>query len=174
LNDFRNAVFVVMGVAGAGKTTVGQALAARLDCPFHDGDDLHPPENIAKMERGVPLDDVDRAPWLAELARIICGYVEMSETAVIACSALKRRYRDQLRVSDSVRFIFLEGSFDLILERMQTRRDHYMKAEMLRSQFAALEPPDTNEAFRVPINAHVDELVAQILQAHGQEIAEGE
>ncbi len=168
MNEHKSLVFVVMGVSGAGKTTVGRALAARLNCPFHDGDDLHPPENIARMERGIPLNDADRAPWLADLAGIIRRHVDQHETAVIACSALKRRYRDQLRVSDDVRFIYLEGSRDLILERLRARRDHYMKPEMLDSQFDALEAPDTNEAFTVNINAGVDELVTKILAARAE------
>jgi len=162
-----------MGVSGAGKTTIGRALAARINCPFHDGDNLHPPENVAMMERGIPLDDAARAPWLADLAAIIRGYVEKGETAVIACSALKRRYRDQLRVNDNVCFIYLEGSYDLILERMQARRDHYMKATMLRSQFDALEAPDTTEALAVGIDASVDELVTTILVAQSGVKANG-
>jgi gluconokinase len=157
-------VFVMMGVSGCGKTTVGQALAAQLDCPFYDGDDFHPPENVAKMSRGVPLNDDDRAPWLARLAALIEGHLERGETAVLACSALKKRYRDQLRVSDRVRFIYLAGSFDLIWGRMQARPGHYMKADMLHSQFDVLEPPDANEAVLIPIDQDVAASVAQIFQ----------
>jgi gluconokinase len=157
-------VFVMMGVSGCGKTTIGQALADRLNCPFYDGDDFHPPENVAKMSRGIPLNDADRAPWLARLATLIEGHLERGETAVLACSALKKRYRDQLRVSNQVRFIYLEGSFDLIWQRMQTRSNHYMKADMLHSQFDALEPPAASEAVTIPIAQDVATIVAQILQ----------
>lgn len=164
-----NCVFVVMGVSGCGKTTVGQALAAHFNCPFYDADDYHPPENVAKMGRGIPLDDEDRAPWLARLAELIEGHAVAGETAVLACSALKKQYRDQLRVSDLVQFIFLEGSFDLIWQRMQARSGHYMKAGMLRSQFDILEPPAADEAMTIPINQDVAAIVAQISQtARGQ------
>lgn len=156
-------VFVVMGVSGCGKTTVGEALAAHLNCPVYDGDDFHSPEKVAKMASGIPLDDSDRAPWLASLAELIQGHLDRGETAVLASSALKKRYRDQLRVDDRVQFIFLDGDFDLIWGRMQARQDHYMKAEMLRSQFEALEVPDEDEAIKVSIDQSVDEILAQIV-----------
>ena len=156
--------FVLMGVSGCGKTTVGEALAAHLNCPFYDGDDFHPPENVAKMAQGIPLDDADRAPWLARLARLIWEHLERGETAVLASSALKKQYREQMRFSERVRFIYLEGSFDLIWQRMQTRQAHYMKAGMLRSQFEALEPPDANEAITISIDQDVAGIVAQILR----------
>ncbi len=164
LSTQHSSVFVVMGVSGCGKTTVGEALAARLHCPFYDGDDFHPPENVAKMAHGIPLDDADRAPWLAHLAALIWEYLDRGETAVLACSALKKRYREQLQVTPRVRFIYLEGSFDLIWQRMQTRQAHYMKADMLRSQFEALEQPAANEAITVPIDQDVDGILATILQ----------
>lgn len=155
--------YVVMGVSGCGKTTIGQALAAHLDCPFYDGDDFHSPQNVAKMASGIPLDDEDRAPWLASLAELIQEHLQRGQTAVLASSALKKRYRDQLHVSDAVRFIFLDGDFDLIWGRMQERADHYMKAEMLRSQFAALEPPAQTEALRIAVDRPVAEIVAILL-----------
>jgi gluconokinase len=158
-------VFVIMGVSGCGKTTIGEALAAALDCPFYDGDDYHPPQNVAKMASGVPLDDADRAPWLAILAGLIQEHLDRGETAVLACSALKKSYRDQLRVSPQVQFIHLEGDFDLILSRMQDRQDHYMKPEMLRSQFATLEPPAETRAITISIDATIDNILAQIVQA---------
>jgi len=157
-------VFVVMGVSGCGKTTVGQALAERLNCPFYDGDDFHPAENVAKMANGTPLNDNDRAPWLARLAALLQEHLDRGETAVLACSALKKKYRDQLRVNDQVQFIFLEGSFDLIWQRMQARQNHYMKADMLQSQFDTLEPPTDNEAVTISINQEVEAIVNQILQ----------
>lgn len=155
--------FVVMGVSGCGKTTVGEALAAHLSCPFYDGDDFHPPQNVAKMAGGIPLNDADRAPWLAILAALIQEHLDRGETAVLASSALKKRYRDQLRVNDQVQFIYLDGDFDLIWGRMQDRQDHYMRAEMLQSQFEALEEPDEDEAIKVPIDQSVDDILAQIL-----------
>lgn len=152
-----------MGVSGCGKTTVGARLAERLGWPFYDGDDFHPPANKAKMGAGIPLDDSDRAGWLAELAELIRSHAADGRSLVLACSALKQRYRDQLRVVPDVRFVHLQGSYDLILARMQARADHYMKPEMLASQFAALEPPD--DALTVDITAPPEALVEQILQA---------
>ena len=161
-------LFVVMGVSGSGKTTVGQALAARLGCPFYDGDDFHPPANVAKMASGTPLNDADRAPWLARLAELLKNHEERGETAVLACSALKQKYRNQLRVSPQVQFVYLAGSFDLIWQRMSQRTNHYMKADMLRSQFAALEPPTADEAILIPIEQDVAVIVDQVLQIAGQ------
>jgi gluconokinase len=117
------------------------------------------------MAQGIPLDDADRAPWLARLAALIREHVNRGETAVLASSALKKQYRDQLRVSQRVQFIYLAGSFDLIWQRMQARQNHYMKADMLRSQFEALEPPDATEAITIPIDQDVGAVLAQILQA---------
>jgi gluconokinase len=151
-----------MGVAGSGKTTIGQRLATQLNCPFYDGDDFHPPENVAKMASGMPLNDADRAPWLTRLAALIQEHLDKDETAVLASSVLKKSYRDQLRVNDQVQFIYLDGSFDLIWQRMQERQDHYMKPEMLRSQFEALEPPREDEAIKIPIDQTVDDILAQI------------
>lgn len=163
--------FVVMGVSGSGKTTVGQALAGRLNCPFYDGDDFHPPANVAKMASGTPLNDADRAPWLARLTELLENHVGKGETAVLACSALKQTYREQLRVSPNVQFVYLAGSFDLIWQRMSARADHYMKADMLRSQFATLEPPNVGEARWVTIDQSVEVIVDQIVSAHREKEA---
>ena len=163
-------VIVVMGVSGCGKTTVGQALARRLGYPFYDGDDFHPPENVAKMASGVPLDDVDRAPWLARLNALLHEHLERGEGAVLACSALKRRYREQLRVgNEGVLFVYLQGDFELIWERMQARPRHYMKASMLQSQFDTLEPPGSDEAIPVSISAPFEVIVENMMTAlhHG-------
>lgn len=156
--------YIVMGVSGCGKTTVGMALAKKLDCPFYDGDDFHPPENVAKMASGVPLDDDDRAPWLARLHDLLAGHVERGETAVLACSALKKKYREQLQVNKQTCFIFLQGSFELIWERMQARQNHYMKAEMLQSQFDALEPPSADEAITIAIDQEIKLILSHIEQ----------
>jgi gluconokinase len=158
-------LFVVMGVSGCGKSTVGQALALRLGCPYYDGDDLHPPENVAKMARGVPLNGVDRAPWLARLAALLQHHEGRGEAAVLACSALRKAYRDKLRISEQVQFVYLKGSFDLICQRLGQRPNHFMKADMLRSQFAALEPPSADEAIHIAIDQPVTDSVNQILGA---------
>jgi gluconokinase len=161
---------IVMGVSGCGKTTVGQALAGRLGCPFYDGDDFHPPENVAKMARGLPLDDGDRAPWLARLNGLLHEHLARGEGVVLACSALKRRYREQLRAgNERVQFVYLGGDFGLIWERMQARPRHYMKAAMLQSQFDALEPPDPDEAILIDITTAPEEMVENIAAAlkHG-------
>ncbi len=154
---------VMMGVSGCGKTTVGKALAQELDCPFYDGDDYHPPDNIAKMAKGLPLNDDDRYPWLAVLHNLIKGHLEKGETAVLACSALKKKYRDQLRAgNEDVLFIFLHGDFDTIWQRMLSRSGHYMKEDMLQSQFEALETPYEDEAIIVSIDQSVDDILVQI------------
>lgn len=163
-------VFVVMGVAGSGKTTIGEALAAHLNCPLFDGDDFHSPENVAKMASGQPLNDEDRGPWLASLAALIEEHLDRGDTAVLASSALKQRYRDILRIDERVQFIFLEGDFDLIWGRMQARQDHYMKPEMLRSQFEALELPTEKEAIKIPINRSENEIMAMVLLAIEEQI----
>lgn len=156
--------FVMMGVSGCGKTTVGRALAEKLDCPFYDGDDFHPPENVAKMAGGMPLNDEDRYPWLAILHNLLAEHVGRGETIVIACSALKKIYRDQLHGDlQGVQFVYLVGSFDLIWQRMEAREGHYMKAEMLQSQFDVLETPEKDEALAVSIEESPSEIVNYIL-----------
>lgn len=165
MSENNSRFYVVMGVAASGKTTVGEALAAQLACPLYDGDDFHPAQNVAKMASGVPLNDEDRAPWLARLAQLIEEHLEMGKTGVLACSALKKSYREQLRVSEQVDFIYLEGDFDLIWSRIATRENHYMKPAMLHSQFATLEAPQADEAVIVSIDQSVDDILAQILQA---------
>jgi gluconokinase len=135
---------IVMGVSGSGKTTVGKMLASRLGWDFFDADEFHSPENVAKMAAGVPLADEDRSPWLARLHDLLAGTLRAGRHPILACSALKERYRDELRAGNAnLRVVYLKGSFDLIRARMKDRPDHYMKPEMLRSQFDALEePPD--------------------------------
>ncbi len=156
--------YVVMGVSGCGKSTVGQALAQRLDCPFYDGDDYHPAANVAKMRQGIPLDDADRWPWLDRLADLIAEHLGQGETAVLACSALKEKYRQRLkRGQENVVFVYLKGSFDLIWQRMQQREGHYMKAEMLQSQFDALEEPDPTTAIVVDIDQDIASMISEII-----------
>ncbi len=134
--------YLVMGVSGCGKTTVGQALAQALGWDFYDGDDFHPPENIARMAAGIPLDDQDRAPWLARLRQLIAACLAENRPGVLACSALKERYRQTLVAGAAgVQIVYLKGSYALFWSRMAARQGHYMQPEMLKSQFAALEEP---------------------------------
>lgn len=154
-------IILLMGVAGSGKTTIGQQLAAELGWSFRDADDFHPPANVAKMSAGVPLDDRDRAPWLAAIRAYIDACLARGESAVITCSALKENYRERLvRGAEAVQLVHLTGSFELILERMNARQNHFMKPQMLRSQFEALEPP--REALAIDIGKSPAEIVAEI------------
>jgi len=136
-------VVVLMGVSGSGKTTVGERLAADLGWAFIEGDDYHPPANVAKMRGGTPLTDADRRPWLAALRRRIDEACAADENLVVACSALKDEYRDFLERDDPacVRYVYLHGSEAMIRERLAARKGHFMNPDLLRSQFAALEPP---------------------------------
>jgi ACS family D-galactonate transporter-like MFS transporter len=154
-------VIVIMGVAGSGKTTVGRKLAEDLGWPFHDADEFHPPENIAKMTAGIPLDDDDRAPWLAAIRSRIDGYIARDEGAVFTCSALREAYR-RVIVSDPARvpLVYLHGSPELIRERISQRKGHFMKEGMINSQFEALEPPA--DAIAIDIAGSPDEIVSQI------------
>jgi gluconokinase len=159
-------VIVVMGVSGAGKTTVGQLLAEALQAEFVEGDAHHPPENIAKMRRGVPLDDADRGPWLAILSAEIDRWLAAGKTVVLACSALKQRYRDILAKRRlGVRFVHLEGDKALIRRRLDRRQGHYMPAVLLDSQFAALEPPA--EAITVDVTGTPEAITATIIKMLG-------
>ncbi len=146
-----------MGVSGSGKTTIGKVLAARLGCEFLDGDDFHPPANVAKMTAGTPLTDADRLPWLKNLHEKLLAH----HHAVLACSALKESYRRILAEGLSgCRFVHLRGSIELIRARLAGRRHRYMPASLLESQFATLEPPP--DAIEVDISASVPECIAAI------------
>lgn len=134
---------IVMGVSGCGKSSTGAKVAELLGAKFIDGDDLHPRANIQKMAGGAPLNDADRAPWLERIRDAAYSLEQKNEVGVIVCSALKRNYRDQIREgNESVKFLFLDGDYDLILARMKARHGHFMKEAMLKSQFEALERPD--------------------------------
>jgi gluconokinase len=157
-------VLVLMGVAGSGKTTIGLALAAALGWSFRDADDFHPAENVARMTAGVPLTDADRAPWLAAIRTHIEACLARNESAVVTCSALKEAYRQVLRVDAArVKFVHLAGDYDLLLRRLGQRQGHFMKPEMLRSQFEALEPP--TDALKVDVAQPPEAIVAQIRHA---------
>lgn len=161
-------VIILMGVSGAGKTVVGQALAARFGWHFEDADDWHSAANVNKMRSGHPLTDEERKPWLGALNQAIREWVADERSVVLGCSALKASYRQTLRggVKDpgSVRFVFLKASYDQIHQRLRERRGHYMPESLLRSQFEALEEPSATEAFAVdaslPVPAVVDAIVA--------------
>ncbi|MDD2764502.1 MAG: gluconokinase [Opitutaceae bacterium] len=162
---------ILLGVAGSGKTTIGQRLAARLGgrWRFYDADDFHPPGNIAKMSRGTPLDDTDRAPWLAALRTHLDTCAAREESAILACSAIKEAYRRRLAGSgeDDTRFVYLRGDFALIHERMRSRPGHYFKESLLPSQFAALEEPVPGTMLVVDVAALPDEIVERIVTALG-------
>lgn len=148
---------ILMGVSGTGKTTVGQALAQALGAKFIDGDDLHPRHNILKMASGQPLEDSDRQPWLERISDVIFSLGQKNESGVLVCSALKKRYRDQLRQGNRhLCFLWLTGDYDCILQRMQQRKGHFMPEALLRSQFAALEAPDDSEPDIQPIDISTD------------------
>jgi gluconokinase len=152
-------IVIVMGVSGAGKSTIGAALARELGWRFIDADDLHPPGNVAKMSAGHPLTDADRAPWLESLNSVL----RQEGNAVIACSALKQSYRDRLTAGISAPvFVFLQGEFELIGSRLAQRQHRYMPASLLRSQFEALEPPA--KAITVDVSAEVPACVAAIVR----------
>ncbi|MFN4171603.1 MAG: gluconokinase [Pseudorhodobacter sp.] len=154
---------VLMGVAGCGKSSVGEALAPHLGAAYIDGDDLHSPQNVEKMRSGTPLTDDDRWPWLARIGEALQG-----GDTIIGCSALRRIYRDRIRdiAGAPVRFVHLSGSREVIAERMGARTGHYMPTTLLDSQFATLEPPAQDEAaITVDIDKTLDAIVTEILAA---------
>lgn len=161
-------IFVVFGVSGSGKTTVGKALAERLGCEFADADDHHPPENIEKMRMGIPLDDADRAGWLSDLRDLIDERRVAGTDLVLACSALKQKYRDLLSGNpeasgdSGVRFVYLRGTFETIWRRLIERPNHFMNPDLLRSQFDALEEP-VDDRFTYDVESTVDEIVESVV-----------
>jgi len=152
---------VVMGISGSGKTSIGRKLAIELSWQFFDADNFHPPENVEKMARGIPLDDLDRLGWLTSLNNLIMDCQKINIKGVLACSALKEVYRQTLTTGcKRVRFVYLKGDYDLILSRMSRRQGHYMKPEMLQSQFATLEEPENTLV--VDISKNIKDIVAEI------------
>ena len=159
-------VVVVMGVSGSGKSSVARALAAALDAAMLDGDFLHPRANVDKMARGEPLDDTDRAPWLAALNDAAYAMARTNQLSLIVCSALKRRYRERLRVGHpGMRFLYLKADRGLLGKRLSARSGHFFKPAMLDSQFAALEEPasDESDVITVDVHAGLDEVVAEAM-----------
>lgn len=159
---------VVMGVSGSGKSTIANSLAARLGWRCEDGDKYHPPANVAKMSAGQPLTDEDRWPWLQAIADEIDRSCKAGQRAVVACSALKRTYRDILvHGRDDVRIVFLNGPQDLIADRLAARKGHFMPPGLLTSQFKALEPPQPIErpitvSIDAPVETIVDDIIRQL------------
>lgn len=160
-------IIVVMGVSGSGKTTISQALAARTGFTERDGDDYHSTANIEKMKAGIPLTDDDRLPWLHAIADAIDGYADANTPVIIACSALKRSYRDILvHGRNDVRIVYLKGPPDLIAQRLTQRGGHFMPPSLLESQIDTLEPPQPGEhILTVDINAPVERIVNDIIAA---------
>ena len=156
-------IVIIFGVSGAGKTTVGKLLARELGWRFIEADDFHPAANIKKMRNGHPLTDEDRWPWLDCLRKQIEQLLSPGENAVLACSALKRAYRDLLRVSDEVKFVFLRGDYALVEKQLRSRRGHFMNAALLQSQFDDLEEPQPDEnILTIELGQTPEEIVERI------------
>ncbi|MFQ5553638.1 MAG: gluconokinase [Thermoplasmata archaeon] len=159
-------IVILMGVAGSGKTTIGQLLAKDLNWGFYDGDDFHPKANVDKMSQGIALSDEERDAWLATLDGVIQHLISGARSAVIACSALKQRYRDRLAANrNEVVFVYLKGGYDLTHERLLSRKSHFMKADLLASQFDTLEEPEGVPS--IDIAQELDIIVDQIKRALG-------
>lgn len=156
-------IVVLMGVAGAGKTTIGRLLAEALGCPFLDGDSLHPPANIRKMAAGIPLTDADRAPWLTAIQSHLEEAFRQGHNLVVACSALKQQYRELLSSRVPVIWVYLKGNEEVIRSRLEHRHEHFMKAKMLASQLADLEEPSS--AIVIDVSPPPSGIVEQILTA---------
>jgi len=158
-------IVVVMGVTGAGKTTIGVLLAQRLGWEFVDADSFHSPANVEKIRQGIALDDADRAPWLSAIRKAMEGWVAAEKSMVLACSALKQSYRDELFIAGQTKFVYLKGSYELIARRLRQRHGHFASETILASQFAALEEPD--DAITVEIDHTGEEIVADIIRQLG-------
>jgi gluconokinase len=154
-------IVILMGVAGSGKTTVGRLLVDQLQWAFHDADEFHPTANIEKMRGDIALTDADRAPWLGRMRAAIEGWLQKDMNAVLTCSCLKAAYRATLLVDKTrVRFVYLKGSYEMIAQRLRQRREHFMKVELLKSQFEILEEP--SDAVTVEIADSPEDIVGKI------------
>ena len=158
-------IVVIFGVAGVGKTTLGKLLAKNFGWRFYDADDFHSASNIEKMGRGVPLTDEDRQPWLQQLRSLIERSLEVNENAVLACSALKRKYRDELRAGPDVKFVFLHAGRERVAEQLRNRHGHFFDPKLLDVQFADLEEPESEEdTIAIEVKGKPEELVREIGQ----------
>ncbi|PYT47764.1 MAG: gluconate kinase [Acidobacteria bacterium] len=153
-------IVLLMGPAGSGKTTVGELLAGQLGWEFADADNFHSPANIEKMAHGVPLDDNDRIPWLNSIREAMEQWNAQRRSVVLACSALKKIYRERLQINSGVKLAYLKGTYDLLRERLHSRRGHYATEQLLASQFADLEEPE--DAITVDVAHSPEEIVAEI------------
>ena len=153
-------IVIIMGTTGAGKTTIGTMLATQLNWQFADADTFHPPANIEKMSHGIPLTDADRAPWLEAMRKAILEWIAAGKNVVLACSALKRAYRDELRPSPEVKIVYLKGDYALFAERIRHRHGHFAGEQILAGQFADLEEPD--DAITVDAAKSPDEIVVEM------------
>jgi gluconokinase len=158
-------IVIVMGVVGAGKTAIGSLLAQQLGWRFADGDDYHSQENKSRIHRGIPLTDADREPWLECLHHEIANWITSGKNVVLACSALKRKYREELRVGPEVKFVYLKGDAALIDSRLRGRKGHFADDKILASQLADLEEPQ--DAVTVTIDKTPAQVVAAIRQRLG-------
>ena len=154
-----------MGVTGAGKTTIGTMLAAQLNWEFADADAFHPPANIEKMSKGIPLNDADRAPWLEAMRKAILEWIAAGKNVVLACSALKSAYREELRASPEVKIVYLKGSYTLFTERIRHRHGHFAGEGILAGQFADLEEPE--DAITIDAGKSPEQIVAEIRKQLG-------
>ena len=158
-------VVIVMGVSGSGKTTVARELAQHLGWNFLDADSFHSANNVAKMQAGIPLDDADRAPWLASLRAAIEQALAENRDLALACSALKRSYREQLLVNSQVKLVYLKGSPEVLRQRLQQRTGHFMTEQLLDSQLRSLEEP--SDAITADIQLPLPGIIAEILSQLG-------